>query len=203
MKKAATAAVRQRVAPAFDQRGAGGELPARRAFGDRELDDDAEDERPDQREPVLGASDGGRHHVADADARGGQQEPGTKLGKPLGELHGRPIMSYRQSVESAPSGPGLQTRPVPLMSWFAEASHGGTNREAWGLSPPLLDRAGDRVRGRASAGRGNRGGSRRPQTPLVPTAFSRSREGTIGAARTRSAKPSRLPSCSTRGCGHV
>ena len=82
-EEGATAARGSVIAPAFDQRGAGGQLPARGAFGDRELDDDAGDKRPHQREPVLGAGDRGRHHVADADAGGGEQEPGADVG----ELH--------------------------------------------------------------------------------------------------------------------
>ena len=66
-------------------------------FGDRELDDDAEDERPHQREPVLGAGDGGRHHVADADAGGRQQQSRAEVG----ELHGAAIMLRRRR------GPGF------------------------------------------------------------------------------------------------
>ena len=57
----------------------GAELPARRAFGDRELEDDAGRERPDEREAVFGPGNRGRDHVADADAGGRKQEPGADV----------------------------------------------------------------------------------------------------------------------------
>ena len=59
------------IRPAFDEGRAGDELPARGAFGDRELHRHTEGDGPHEREPVFGARDGGRDHVADADASRG------------------------------------------------------------------------------------------------------------------------------------
>ena len=70
---------RQVIAPALDERGSRTELPACSPLGDGELEDDAGGEGPHEREPVFGAGNRGRNHVADTDAGGGEQEPGADV----------------------------------------------------------------------------------------------------------------------------
>ncbi len=104
---------RQVIAPAFDERVAGGELPARGALGDRELDDDAGGQRPHEREPVFGAGDRGGHHVADTDAGGGEQEAWAEVG----ELHVKG-KGRKHKASGKGSSPGLRRTsylaPAPL-----------------------------------------------------------------------------------------
>jgi len=67
------------------------------AFRDREFDDHPDDERPHQGQAVLGAGNGGGHHVAYADAGGRQQQPRSEVG----ELHEAAIVRAKGGLKTA------------------------------------------------------------------------------------------------------
>src|SRR5699024_3966256 len=73
--------------PAFEDRLSGRQAEAAGAFDEDDLEDDADDDRPQQPVPELAPGDQGRDHGGGADTRGRDDQPGPD-DLPLGRARG-------------------------------------------------------------------------------------------------------------------